>query len=319
MPDAPADQNVRAQVYRGVTCGQLGEAEKAIADCSAVVEMPDAPADQKARALVYRGFTCSQLGEAEKAIADYSAVVEMADAPADQKAWALINRGIVYGRLGEAEKAIADYSAVIAMADAPADKKARALVSRGFVYGRLGEAEKAIADCSAAVGMADVPSAVRTFALFCIPEAMIPLKPISESLASLQRAFAEGDSKATEFGGSPGDILKMVLRREPSSWSEYVEKLVAVYAEYSRLTLLGSGLTELIEVLDQGYSESQLDLWNSAWQKFGSGHDELSIPLAALDAAVQVIKSGSDRPLFGLPLEIRKIVRPLLNKSLSEE
>ena len=67
-----------------------------------------------------------------------------------------------------------------------------------------------------------------------------------------------------------------------------------------------------------GFSETQLDLWNSAWQRFSAEYDELSIPLEALAASVQVIKTRNDRSLFGLPLEIRKIVQPLLKNSLSE-
>jgi hypothetical protein len=73
-------------------------------------------------------------------------------------------------------------------------------------------------------------------------------------------------------------------------------------------------------VLDShDYSESQLDLWNAAWARAGEDFDELSIPLAALEAAVQVIKTGSDRPLFALPLEIRPLVIPLLKNTLSQQ
>ena len=111
----------------------------------------------------------------------------------------------------------------------------------------------------------------------------------------------------------------MIIGRERSSWPGFVEKLVPVYAQRDALSSLGSGLTESIEVLDAGgFSETQLDLWNSTWQRFSTEYDELSIPLAALDAAVRVIKTSKDRPLFDLPLEIRKIVQPLLKNSLSE-
>jgi DNA-binding transcriptional ArsR family regulator len=124
--------------------------------------------------------------------------------------------------------------------------------------------------------------------------------------------------KSNDFAEAPNDLLKMVLGREPSAWPELVKQLVPIYAQYGALDRLGSGLTESIAVLDAGgYSESQLDVWHAAWRKYGEKHEELSIPLAALGNSIQVIKTGDDRPLFNLPLEIRKIVRPLLKNTLS--
>jgi DNA-binding transcriptional ArsR family regulator len=143
---------------------------------------------------------------------------------------------------------------------------------------------------------------------------------VDASIKAIERAFAEGDAVEVGYGGRPADILKMVLRREPGFWMEFVERLVAVYARHDALNLLGIGLTESIAVLDShDYSESQLDLWNAAWARAGEDFDELSIPLAALEAAVQVIKTGSDRPLFALPLEIRPLVIPLLKNTLSQQ
>jgi len=112
----------------------------------------------------------------------------------------------------------------------------------------------------------------------------------------------------------------MVMGREPHSWADFIEALVPIYAQYGALSTLSSGLTESIAALDSGgHSDTQLDLWNSNWQRCGAEHEELSIGLSALNAAVQVIKTRNDRPLFGLPSEIREIVRPLLKQSLSTE
>jgi len=140
------------------------------------------------------------------------------------------------------------------------------------------------------------------------------------SVESIRRAFAEGDTETSEYGGAPRDILRMVMGREPDSWAEFIEAFVPIYAQHGALSTLASGLSESIAALDSGgYSDSQLDLWNSNWQRCGAQHDELSIALSSLNAAVQVIKTRNDRPLFALPAEIREIVRPLLNHSLSTE
>ncbi len=135
---------------------------------------------------------------------------------------------------------------------------------------------------------------------------------------SLQRELQDSDPDTSDYGGDPKAIIEKVLRREHQSWPAFIEKLISVYAQYGKLDSLGSGLAESIAALDKGgNSEDQLDLWNSSWQKFGRKHEELSIPIAALNAAIQAIKSDSDRPLFNLPLEIREIVRPLLKNTLS--
>lgn len=63
---------------------------------------------------------------------------------------------------------------------------------------------------------------------------------------------------------------------------------------------------ELEEPKSVDQNESSINQWRSK-----TGHD-------ALEAAVQVIKTRDDRPLFKLPLEIRKIVRPLLKNALAE-
>jgi tetratricopeptide (TPR) repeat protein len=303
---------------RGITYSQLGDSASAIVDFSAVIEMAEAPVDLKAMALVYRGITYGQLGDSARAMADYSAVIELADAHFDPKALALVIRGVTYGQLGDSAKAMADFSAVIEMTDAPVDLKVDAMNLRGSLYRYSNQFDLALNEFAFVSNMAGASSSNKTKALFRIPLAMIPAKPTDESIAALQRAFDKGDSTTDEYGGSPRDILIEVLGREHAAWPEFVAKLIPIYARYRWLSPLGSGLTESIAVLDAGgFSESQLDLWNAAWSEFGAEYDELSIPLAALDAAIQVIKSGDDRPLFDLPLEIRKIVQPLLKNTLS--
>jgi tetratricopeptide (TPR) repeat protein len=247
-------------------------------------------------------------------------VIEMEEAPVEQRATALFNRGVTYSQLGESEKAIADYSAVIEMEEAPVDERAGAQLIRGARYWHTQRFGPSLNDFTAVAEMTGVSSSTMTAALFRIPEAMIPIKSVNESVESIRRAFAEGDPETNDYGGTPRDILRMVMGREPRSWAEFIEALVPIYAQYEALSTLASGLTESIAALDSGgYSDSQLDLWNSSWQRCGAEHDELSIALSALNAAVQVIKTRSDRPLFALPSEIRGIVRPLLKHSLSTE
>ena len=91
-------------------------------------------------ALVVRGVTKDQLGDAQGAIADYTAVIELEGAPKEPVAEALLGRGVAKGQLDDVQGAIADYTTVIELEGAPKEQLARALVSRGVSKWQLGDA-----------------------------------------------------------------------------------------------------------------------------------------------------------------------------------
>ncbi len=203
--------------------------------------------------------------------------------------------------------------------DATAEEKAAALINRGVTFGRRGDVERALADYTAVIDMADAPARVRTIALFALPVLMVANAPRDQVVAALETAFLTGDNAVDAYGGNARDLLAMVLRRGHQEWEDYVVAIAALYERHRAADKLGQGVTLTIELLaTEGYSPTQLDIWNRAWQRAGEGCEELELPLRSLDAAVEAIKAGSDRPLFRLPLEIRELVRPLLDRSLSE-
>ena len=105
-------------------------------------------------------------------------------------------------------------------------------------------------------------------------------------------------------------------------WSAYCVGVASLYNQYGVVDKLGQGITQSIKFLDEGeYSKPQLIAWMEAWRAAGDQLDDLRIPLQCLDAAIEIILSDSptDLPLLGLPVEIRQLVRPLLNSSLGVE
>ena len=151
--------------------------------------------------------------------------------------------------------------------------------------------------------------------------ALIDHCSLEEVKAALARAFDEGSRETSEYGGAPHDLLWMVLGRSPSQWANYISMIASMYIEYGCADKLGQGITKSIQHLDQGgFSKSQIESWNAAWQQAGQDSDALEIPLRCLDVAVEVMNSDprSDRALFRLPLELRGLIRPLLNRSLGE-
>lgn len=310
-----------ARLRRGVKYGQQGDIELALSDFSAVVEMPGATVDQRAWALFNRGIVHGQKGNTELALLDYSTVVEMPNAPVERKVKAIVNRGVIYGRQGNIEQALLDFSAVVDMPHLPMAEKVMALLNRGIANYRKKRFLESEADFEAVLAIPSISPSQRTEGLFTIVEPMIDHCSLEDVKTALARAFNEGARETSEYGGAPHDLLGMVLGRSPSQWENYISVIASMYIEYGCADKLGQGITKSIQHLDQGgFSKSQVESWNVAWQQAGQGSDALEIPLRCLDVAVEVMKSDprSDRALFRLPLELRGLIRPLLNRSLGD-
>jgi tetratricopeptide (TPR) repeat protein len=321
MPDAPVEMRAKSLLYRGVAYGKQGDFERELSDLSAVVEMANVPMELRACALCFRGFTYGRQRDFERELADYSAVVEMPDAPVDLRALALSIRGISYEQQGEIDRALMDYSAVIAMPDAPVNDSASARFARAVANRLTKHFKESVADFEAFVAIPSISPKQRTEGLFAIVELMINHCSLEDVKTALARAFVEGARETNEYGGAPRDLLSMVLGRSPAQWANYISVIASMYIEYGCADKLGQGITKSIQHLDEGgFSKSQIESWNAAWQQAGQGCDALEIPLRCLDAAVEVMNSDprSDRALFRLPLELRGLVRPLLNRSLGE-
>jgi tetratricopeptide (TPR) repeat protein len=310
-----------ARLRRGTKYGQQGDIARGLSDYSAVITMTDAPVDWRAIALVSRGFIFEKQGDIARALSDYSAVIALTDAPVGIRATSFFNRGFMYGQQGDIERALSDYSAVIAMTDAPVELKASTLLARAVANRRTEHFKESEADFEAVLAIPSIPADKRTDALFAIVAPMIDHASLEDVKTALARAFNEGSRETSEYGGAPHDLLWMVLGRSPSQWANYISVIASMYIEHGCEDKLGQGITKSIQHLDEGgFSKSQIESWNAAWQQAGQGCDALEIPLRCLDAAVEVMNSDprSDRAMFRLPLELRGLIRPLLNRSLGE-
>jgi len=237
------------------------------------------------------------------------------------QAIARLLRGLKYHQQGDFERALSDYSAVVEMPDAPVDQRAMALLNRGIANWRTKRFKESVADFEAVLAIRSISPSQRTEGLFTIVEPMIDHCSLEDVKTALARAFDEGARETSEYGGTPHDLVWMVLGRSPSQWADYILVIASMYIEHGCADKLGQGITKSIQHLDEGgFSKSQIESWNAAWQQAGQGSDALEIPLRCLDVAVEVMNSDppSDRALFRLPLELRGLIRPLLNRSLGD-
>lgn len=72
-------------------------------------------------ALINRGITKGQRGDSNGAIADYTAVIALPNISTEQMAIALVNRGAAKSQQGDSVGAIADCTTAIALPDGPED------------------------------------------------------------------------------------------------------------------------------------------------------------------------------------------------------
>ena len=315
--DATPNHIAWARVNRGFTYGQQGDVASAIADYTAVIEQVDAPPDQIAWARVIRGITYGQQGAVVSAIADYTAVIEQVDASPDQIASARVNRGITYAQQGDVASAIADYTAVIEQVDAPPDQIASARVNRGVCKWRSGDYAESEADFQAVLDDPRSPDDAQNSARFAVIEPMIMTSVALAVASALVDAFQRVPRKSPSYGGTPGDLTATLLRRGHQDWATYLKALVPVYLANNCASELGTAAVRSAAVFDDGeYSLAQMDMWLEAWRSAADENEHLSTSIVWLAAALEAIKSKSERPLLSIPLEIRTLIRPLLSKSL---
>ena len=210
-----------ALVNRGITQGDLGQSETAIATCDEVIERfggSDAPElqEQVARALVNKGVRQGDLGQFEAVIATCDAVIErfgVIDAPEFQEhvARALVNKGITQGDLGQFELEIATYDEVIerfggSVAPEFQVQVAMALVFKGARQGQLGEAEAEIATYDEVIerfGSSDAPELQRRVAM-----ALVNKGVRQGDLGQFEVAITSSDEVIERFGGSNAPELQ---------------------------------------------------------------------------------------------------------------
>ncbi len=165
VTEAPVEPRAKALYNKGVILGQKGRSDDAIACYDQVIDMAAAPAEPRAMALNNKGVILGQQCRSDDAIACYDHVISMGDAPAEQQAKALNNKGVTLGGQGLCDDSIACYDQVISMPDAPAEQRAMALNNKGAILGLLGQSDDEILCYDLVINMHDSPPDQRAKAL----------------------------------------------------------------------------------------------------------------------------------------------------------
>jgi tetratricopeptide (TPR) repeat protein len=136
---AASPDNSRLFSGRAAVWLELGDLERALADCTNAIRL----APRSAEAYNNRGFMWTEKEDFDKAISDFDLAISLDP----NHAPAFDNRGLAWGAKGEYEKAIQDHTTAIQLDP----QNGHYYNNRGNVYSALGDHEKALADFTAAV------------------------------------------------------------------------------------------------------------------------------------------------------------------------
>jgi len=239
------------------------------------------------------------------------------ESPRLTSARAQISEGIKHAKVGRLDAAITDFTAVIEQPDAPPDQIARAHGYRGVSYCRSGKYAESQADFRAVLDDPRFSENDKNSARFAVVEPMIITSVASAVASALADAFQQTPRESPSYGGAPEDVVATLLRRGHQDWASYLQALVPVYLANNYTSELGTAAVRSAGVFDGGeYSLAQMDTWLAAWRSAAAENTQLGTSVEWLAAALEAIKSKSERPLLSIPLEIRTLIRPLLSKSL---
>ena len=317
LPDTPVEWLARALLGRGRSHSSVENHQAAIKDCTQLINLPDVSVKLSASALWTRGRSHSSLGDIKAAIQEYTRLIELPDAPIELVTSALLARASTYSLQKDYDSGIQDCERLIELHDIPGESAPEAQLLLGWLYWVRDDYQSSYDSLSTLLITDGIQPPTRTLALFLITLPLVALSEPNNVLGALEKAFTEGAPEVDAYGGDTANLVAMVIRAGPLQWDAYVPALIDLYGKYTMLDRLGQGLTQSIWELDtRDYAPTLMTQWVEIWEKHGREKSSLEIPLQALSAAVSSIIAGNDRPLFELPLEIRNLVRPLLNNKL---
>ena len=61
---------------------------------------------------------------------------------------------------------------------------------------------------------------------------MLAIEPLQRVVAALTTAFEEGVRASESYGGTPGDLISMIVHRGPSEWAGYAAAIAPLYIRH---------------------------------------------------------------------------------------
>jgi tetratricopeptide (TPR) repeat protein len=251
-----------------------------------------------------RGAILTQLGNYDEALVSLDNSIELN--PNDELAWR--RRGAILAQLRNYDEALVSLNKSIKLDP----KDALAWYIRGLIMTLLGWDEEAITSWDKAIALSYQSSDV----FFNRVEALLVLNRWDEGIAALDDAlnrFAHANEPDTDDTQA---IIRNLFKSTHDAviWRSRITSLIALYDKHQVISALGQGLVRSIPALmSEMVSDKAAQTWLEVWRELVSDRPEFQIPLRLLNTAVRYRQTkGDKRVLLELPIEERKLLKPLL-------
>jgi tetratricopeptide (TPR) repeat protein len=232
-------------------------------------------------------------------------------------------RSIVLGRLGRYDEALTSWDKVIELDP----NYVRAWDNRGYVLYHLRRYDEALVCCHKAIELGIELDEQSSFVFLNKAETLLALNRWDEGTAALEDAIdrfayeAENNllisidaDKQLEI--TTGAIVCHLLNstHDAAIWRSRITTLITLYDKHQVISALGQGLVGSIPALmSDMVSDKAARTWLEVWRELVSDRPEFQIPLRLLNTAVRYRETkGDKRVLLELPIEERKLLKPLL-------
>jgi tetratricopeptide (TPR) repeat protein len=282
-----------------------------------VIALPGAPVEQVAKALFNRGITHGQAGDNQLAIAGYTALIDLPGAPVELVAMALNIRGLTHSQAGDTQLEIADYTASIDLPGAPIEQVAKALFYRGVAHFQNSRREESKSDFETLIRLLEAPVENVVDAHLALSELYFSDGRWSEGFQSLEAGLECGAKVQPAYGGKAADLVGVIFSAglNPEGRRDKMTELLRLYQKYQALPVLGEALIQHIgSIYRSGEpfpSSDNLEGWKSAWEQAAESVPDFRLSIRLLSTSISFLKAGGkDRTiLLDLASAERSIVK----------
>lgn len=311
--NVPDDLLKRVLFNRGVNYIELMHFDLAESDFTVLINKKEVPEELFFDAIFFRAIAYSEQEKFDLALLDYNTIINNSKKLEENYQNALFNRALIYNELGMLDLELNDYDILINMNNISSTNLVDSLFNRAVHYCNLERYPSAIQDFERILTVPDLDIELKIKTLFAFAELNLVTNNKSKFKKLLKWALSEEKDNIVDYGGAPYDLISTLLQLDSSFWATYISILVEVYGDYGRLELLTSNLVRSISMLaSEEVSSEELEIWYFIWTKKTYKLEEFELPLNILKAAINAIVEKDIEPLLVLPLEIRKLVLPLL-------
>ncbi len=304
---------MRSRIYT-----QLNDIPLALIDSNNILKIKGVSNKLILAALLNICIIYSQNDDIELELQTLTKLTKMEEVPDEIMAEILFNRSSIYLAKGLFEKGLSDLTKLINIKNIPNDEIAKALFKRSFIYFINKDIPSCLSDLEKLESLKNISSNIKNEATFYKVHVYYSLSNIKKAQKTLKRAFLESNDEAKNDPLNIENIVNSVIGLGIAYWQKEMEFLLSIHNKYQSLPSLSTALINSIQYfIDDETIHSSFRKWAELWQEASVSYPEIQPAIEALNASVEALAVGNDKPLFVLPKEIRELVLPMFRDLLN--